>query len=145
MTTEGEKSRVACGVNKYHVQLLATKSELFFKSQNSLPLSLEDIMTMMSGFTTYSVITPVTHRTGKDWTSNKLCWYADSLYTRFCTFMTTSNSTTEGVYKHRFGDIYKDIGVASTAKTVLLKSVRKMTVSVGLRQGHRNDLPGRFS
>ena len=68
MTTEGEKSRVTRGVNKHlsHVQLPATMIELFFKSQNSLPLSLEDIITMMSGFTTYCVIPPVTHRTGKD-------------------------------------------------------------------------------
>ena len=65
MTTEGGKSRVARGVNKHlsHVQLLATMSELFFKSQNSLPLSLEDIMTMMPGFTTYCEIPPVTHQT----------------------------------------------------------------------------------
>jgi hypothetical protein len=72
MTTEGGKSRVTRGVNKHLSQLLTTMSELFFKSQNSLPLSLEDILTMMSGFTTYYVIPPFTHRTGKERNSNEL-------------------------------------------------------------------------
>ena len=36
--------------------------------------------------------------------------------------------------EHIFEDIYKDIDVDSTTKTIILKSVRKTTVSVGLRQ-----------
>ena len=42
--------------------------------------------------------------------------------------------------EHIFGGICRDIGVASTTKSVLLESVRKTTISVGLRQGHRSDL-----
>ena len=47
--------------------------------------------------------------------------------------------------EHIFEDIYKDIDVDSTTKTIILKSVQKTAVSVGLRQIRRSDLPGRFS
>ena len=47
--------------------------------------------------------------------------------------------------EHRFGEVFKDIDADGTTKTVILKSVRKTAVSVGLRQGRKSDLPGRFS
>ena len=41
--------------------------------------------------------------------------------------------------------VWKDIHVDITTKTIILKSVRKTTDSVGLWQDQRSDLPGRLS